>query len=370
MEPETRPASLGLMQALQETPHAFSFFQVVRLLQVYAGGARIGHQGPASEEPVRLHPAVSLAFPAADVQSLAAESRPDAPGRRFHVSTSFMGLFSSDSPLPTYYVEDLLWKETDQHAVREFLDIFHHRALSLLYRTWEKYRYQIQFQHGGADPFSHRIFSLIGLSTPLLRDCSGLPAVRLIRYAGLITQQPHSAASIAAILKDYLALPRVKIEQCVERWAPIDPAQQNRLGLKNCTLGRDCVIGSQVRDRRSKFRASLGPLDLRTFRRFLPTSREYAELINLTRFLATDRLDFDVELKLAAAEAPSAKLSSTEPERLGWTTWMRPDPGTEHSVRLRQPREQSPQNIFPWPESSPAAPGAADEVYRPVLRSA
>jgi type VI secretion system protein ImpH len=344
---------------LTEKPHAFSFFQVIQLLQRYAGGARIGSAAPASEESIRLRPAISLSFPAADVLEIIARDEADRKG--FQVTTSFLGLYSSDSPLPTFYTEDVLWKETDQRAVADFLGIFHHRALSLLYRTWEKYRYGILYRVQGEDEVSQRLFALIGMGAAALIRSAGLPQVRLLRFAGLFTQKPHSAHTLAGILKDYFALPGIDVEQCVERWVPVHPAQQNRLGAKNCTLGRDLCIGERVRDRRGKFRVRVGPVGLSEFTRFLPVSEDYAAMVNLVRLYATDRLDFDLRAGLKSAEVPPLRLSSRSPLRLGWTTCLpgaRPDLWVTH----RQPAAQSPQTLYSWP--GPEMPAAAGRENR------
>jgi type VI secretion system protein ImpH len=349
------------MQALLEKPYSFSFFQLVHLLQRFAGGVRIGSQGPASKENVRIRPAVSLAFPAADVQSVDIQKSPLDDTRRYRVTTSFMGLYSSDSPLPTYYAEDLFWREDNQEAVRDFVDIFHHRALSLLYRTWEKYRYPVQFRHKGKDELSGRIFSLAGLGSNSLIESTGLPSVRLLRYTGLITQKPHSADALTGIVRDYFSLPHVAIEQCVERWIPIDPSQQNRLGTRNCALNRDLSLGDLARDCGSKFRVVIGPLNLSDFLRFTPASRDYAALVNLVRYFATDRLDFDIKVTLKAEEAPPLRLSSETPQRLGWTSCLA-NPKRDPAVVYRQPKTQSPQTTFPWPE--PVSQGPENQENR------
>jgi type VI secretion system protein ImpH len=348
MGSETRVSNPGLMQALLHKPHSFSFFQLVQLLQRYTGGPRLGSAGPASEENLRLRPALSLVFPAADVQSVEVIEETSASRRRYRVTTSFMGLYSSDSPLPTFYAEDLIRKETNQIAVREFVDMFHHRALSLLYRTWEKYRYSIQFQRHGSDEVSRRLFSMIGLGTNPLVKSTGLPSVRLLRYAGLITHRPHSAAALSGILKDYFGLPDVKVDQCVEQWVPIDPSQQNRLGNQCCSLGRDLTVGSRVRDRSSKFRISIGPVGFNDYLRFIPVSKDYAAMVNLIRFYQTDRLDFDIKVRLRSEESPPLCLSSANPQRLGWTSCL-PHPSRDPAVTHRQPKSQSPQTAFPWP---------------------
>jgi type VI secretion system protein ImpH len=355
MGSEIRISNPGLMQALLEKPFSFSFFQAVQLLQRFTAGARLGSASPASEETLRLRPTVSLSFPAADLQKIELEKTAGAAKPRFRITTSFMGLYSCDSPLPTFYAEDLFWKEDNQEAVRAFVDIFHHRAISLFYRTWEKYRYPIQFRHGGKDEFSRRIFSLSGLGADPLIESTGLPSVRLLRYAGLITQKPHSAAALAGLLKDYFSLSHVEITQCVERLVQIEPLQQNRLGKANCTLGRNLNIGEHARDCSSKFRVSIGPLSLDEFIRFIPVSQDYAAAVNLIRYYVTDRLDFDIKVKLRAEETPSLCLSSKSPQRLGWTSCLphpRQDPSTVH----RQPKIQSPQIAFPWPGSASRKP--------------
>lgn len=361
MGSETRPSNPGLMKALQDKPHAFSFFQAVQLLQRYVGGARVGGQSRASEESLRFRPDVSLTFPSADLLAVELLKPTESAPQRYSLTTSFLGLYSSDSPLPTFYTEELFWKENDQKAVRDFVDIFHHRALSLFYRAWEKYRYSIQFRHGGADEFSRRIYSFVGLGTDSLISSTGLPSVRLLRYAGLVTRKPHSAFALSGMLKDYFGLPGFKVTQCVERRVRIDPSQQNRLGRKNSALGRDLSLGATARDLTGKFRVTAGPLHLRDFLRFLPVSEDYAAMINLIRFYATDRLDFDIEVKLRADETPPLRLSSASPLRLGWTSCL-PKPLRDPSVLHRQPVTQTPQVTFPWP--GPVMPEPAGQQNR------
>ncbi len=353
MATEARTSNLGLMQQLLEKPYEFSFFQAVQLLQRYTAGVPLGREGPPDQETIRIRPATSMTFPSSDVEAI--ERQSDRSGaEKFRITTSFLGLHSSDSPLPTFYTEDLLWKENDQAAVRDFLDIFHHRAFSLLFRTWEKYRYDVQFRHRGSDPFSQRVYSLVGLGTVGLAESAGIPAVRLLRYAGLITQRPHSAASIAGVLRDYLGLPHLDIEQCMERWVRIEEPQQNRLGGRNCTLGSDLIAGGRVRDRRGKFRIRTGPVPLAVFERLTPVGEDYAALINLTRLLVGDRLDFDIEVKVEPGDVPPLRLTSSSPLRLGWTSWLPGTPGNT-AVVFRQPHTQMPQTQFPWPESAGAA---------------
>ena len=93
---------------------------------------------------------------------------------------------------------------------------------------------------------------------------------------------------------------------------------------------------------------AIGPLSLKDFLRFTPPEQDYAAMINLIRYFATDRLDFDIQVRLRAKEVPPLCLSSSNPQRLGWTSCLpraRRDPEVVH----RQPKTQIPQITFPWP---------------------
>jgi type VI secretion system protein ImpH len=163
------------------------------------------------------------------------------------------------------------------------------------------------------------------------------------------------------MLRDFFSLSAIELEQCVERWVWIDPAQQNRLGAANCFLGHDLNLGARVRDRCGKFRVQMGPLKFGDFQRFLPISEDYAAMVNLVRLYAPDRLDFDIQVKLEAREAPPLQLSSRSPKRLGWTSFL---PGVKQNpaVVCRQPSVQSAQVKYSWP--GPAVVSAAGQENR------
>ena len=84
-------------------------------------------------------------------------------------------------------------------------------------------------------------------------------------------------------------------------------------------------------------------------------SGEYASMVNLVRFFLTDRLDFDIKVKLRAEETPPLRLSSGSPARLGWTSCLR-NPRKDPEVVHRPPKTQSPKPVFPWPGPSTVRP--------------
>jgi type VI secretion system protein ImpH len=301
----------------------FSFFQVVRLLERhYAPQASVGHQGPARGELLRFRPDTSMGFPASDVVAVEAIPKSDDRPARFQITTTFLGLYGSSSPLPSFYSEEMLRREEDD-PVRAFIDLFHHRMISLFYRCWEKYRYHIQFEGGGEDAFSRRMFGFIGLGTAGLTDRVDLPAARLIRYAGLLTQRPRSAASLESMVGDFFDGVPVRVVQCIAQWIKIPPDQQIRLGRMNNLLGMNASLGEKVMSRNSRFRVVLGPMGYGLFLGFLPDGESFRMLNALVNLFLNDPLDFDIELQTHGDEIPPFQLKSQGEARLGWSTWLK-----------------------------------------------
>jgi type VI secretion system protein ImpH len=309
----------AVIDRLLAEPHRFSFFQAVRLLQqacpdaVDQGGA-----GPPSAEAVRLAVNTSLAFPAGDVERV--ESIDDSSGPPYRLTANFLGLHGSTSPLPSFYAEDVLYDQDAEGTLAAFLDMFHHRLLSLFYRCWLRFRHHFLFKPGGADEFSQAMFALTGLGDRRLVAAAGFPAARYLRFAGLITQKPHGAASLRGLLAEFFDGIPVQVRQAIGRRMRVEPDQRARLGTPTCCLGETFVIGDCIHDRLSKFRVVIGPLDFAAYAKFLPGGEWNTALKNLVRLFCVDRLDFDIELILQAEETPSLSLDLSGSAQLGWTT--------------------------------------------------
>jgi type VI secretion system protein ImpH len=339
MAGENGPTDSFVKEDLTTKVQGMSFFQLVQLLERYHHpAARVGGCGPAAGEMIRFRAESSLGFPAADVSGL--ESISESPDR-FRITTTFFGLYGTTSPLPAFYSEQILWREQEgNQAARDFLDVFHHRLLSLLYRSWLKYRYHFQFQPGGTDEYSQRLFALVGFGTQGLPQTHDACSARLLRYAGLLTQQPRSASALEGLLSDYFGSIPVSVEQCTGRWTPIKPQQRSQLSLFNSRLGQDCLIGERVYGRSGSFRVSVGPLAYEQFRGFFPGQDNFRTLQVLVRLFVGNGLAFDVELVLYGTEVPTMRLTSDEDQgRLGWSTWLPTHDAKRQSMKVVFPME-------------------------------
>ena len=161
------------------------------------------------------------------------------------------------------------------------------------------------------------------MGTPGLRGRMAVNDQALLLYAGIVAQKPHSAGSIAAVLRDYFRAP-AEIVQFLGQWFPLEPENVTRLGAANSELGRTVVAGGSVFVSQSKFRVRLGPLDLGRFVSFLPVGPAFRPLTDLVRYLAGLEFDYDVQLVLRKEDVPPCSLDSKSPlpPMLGWTTWI------------------------------------------------
>jgi type VI secretion system protein ImpH len=328
MGPQSRESDSSLnLEALPERlrahPGDFSFFQAVRLLQRLAQVEHpIGSFDQPSREAVRIGVRPSLSFPPTEIQSLQ-----DNPGGPLKMTVSFFGLTGPLGVLPTRYSELLIERMyAHDHTLKDFLDIFNHRMISLLYRAWEKYRFPVAYERSGADRFTGYMLSLIGLGTPGLQDHQAVPDQALIGYQGLLAQYPRSASAFRQMLSDYFEIP-VEVQPFAGSWRPLDPSFRTCLSegySRSEQLGVGIVLGDEVWDQQSVVRIRLGPLTLSQYKDFLPGGSAHEPLKALSHFFCGDDLDVEAQLILKREEAPRFSLGAegSPPVQLGWICWM------------------------------------------------
>ena len=331
MAAESRRTDPSLEQVLFQEGYRFEFFQAVRILErLYRARLPVGRDSIPSREVVRFHSLLSLAFPASAIHDVASSDNGEKPPEMI---VAFMGLFGLTGVLPRHYTELLLERvRYRDFALRDFLDIFNHRMISLFYRAWEKYRFPVAYERsrlsGGKDydAFSLSLFHLVGMGTEGLRDRLESGDGAFLYYSGLAAQQPRSASALEVMLGDYFGVP-VTVNQFLGAWLRLDDENRTRLGANgaNNLLGTTAIVGSKWWDQQSAFRVVLGPLSFKQFREFLPSEKGFRSLVELTRFFSGLTLDFDVQLVLKAAEVPSCRLTRPGPAavRLGWSSWLK-----------------------------------------------
>lgn len=354
-------------QRLFDRAHEFDFFQAVYLLErLYPGRRPVGREGSPDAESMRFRAHQSLDFPASSIYELQREEdEEDEEGEEgtARMTVSFMGLTGPSGVLPRHYTERLIHVEhgkkgPEKYALRDWLDLFNHRFISLFFRAWEKYRFWIpyarrEYANNEPDTFTNCLFSLIGQGMPSLRNrlrvsvaengdgrdrenvLARIDDLALLHYSGLLSQRPRSASNLQALLEDYFQLP-TRIKQFQGQWLCIDRINQSQLdgaGHYN-ELGVNLVVGERVWDVQNKVRICLGPLDYRQFSEFFPDHtpqpqrKAFFLLAHLVRLYLGPELDFDVQLVLKAEHVPEMQLGNGAGvgPQLGWDTWLRSQP--------------------------------------------
>jgi type VI secretion system ImpH/TssG family protein len=250
------------------------------------------------------------------------------------------GLAGVLGPLPPP-VTELVMERTfrKDRALRDFLDIFNHRLVSIFYRARKKYRPALDREAPHNGRVARVLFAFLGLGTPHLQRRMGVNDHALLAYAGLCISRWRPTSGLIRMLEDYFAT-KVRVSEFHGRWHTLEPDDRTHIGTsrlgQNQVLGHGAVLGSRVWDQAAAFEIGLGPLSLERFRAFLPIGDSFAPLVALVRFYVREELGFTVRLTLTAAEVPELRLRKSGGALLGWTSWLktRPFAGDDSQVRL------------------------------------
>jgi type VI secretion system protein ImpH len=301
------------------------------------GSVPPGENGPAAAEPVRFRPHASLGFAARDVETLEwVDFRGDVvddgdESARWRMTVNFHGLYGPASPMPAALTEEILWYVDDHDPVRDFLDIFHHRAISFVYRAWRKYRHHEQYEVDPYDAATRRCLALAGLPEEMHPACPFDP-LGVLRDVGLLWDVRRSVGGLEGILRDQFPGIRIRVDAAMGRVVEIPREQRSRLARHGSRLGEDATIGGQTFDLTGAFRVSLGPLSVEEYQAFFPGEARHTALVRLIRFYVSDPLECSIRLLLRGGEIPGASLEAERKLGLGKLCFLAPEDPDDHEV--------------------------------------
>ncbi len=309
MEPEASATGLGAhaCQALKQRPGEFDFFQAVRLLRMMSPNG----------DSVRFHANPALDFPPSQIETL------ELSEGSAHLTVNFLGLVGPMGALPYFYSELVNDRvRAKDPTLKAFLDIFHHRLISLFYEAWEKHRFPTLWERDQPDVVSTALRAVLGIGSPGVRGRQKVSDNVLMFYAGLLALQSRPASALQQLLADYFQVPAA-IDQFSGAWYMLPQAQQCRLGSETSfeQLGMGAIVGDAVWNQQSRLRVRLGPMPLARYREFLPGGNAYSEAEALIDFFANRQFDFELQLALNREEVPEFELGEELP--LGWCSWLK-----------------------------------------------
>lgn len=346
---DPREARLAAMQrlldSLEREPWAHDFFALMRQVESLTPDMpRLGRAQRPTQEPLRLGQVAELDFAPAAIASF---SRTGATSGRLGVR--FFGMLGSHGPLPLHLTE-YIRERRHQHAdptLERFLDIFHHRMLSLFYRAWAQAQPPVQLDRPADDRYAAWLGATFGLG-PGTNQRDSIPDAAKRFFAGHLGNRSRHPEALVKVLQQYFGIPAA-LQSHVAHWMPVHVEDRSRLGFAanraerrgqgfglGAQLGRSANAGSKVYDRQFKFRVALGPMSLQAYQSFLPGGRAWTELRDWIKLLSGGDMLWDVQLGLREAEVPAPRLGRHI--RLGLTAWIGGKPSPASAANSSAPR--------------------------------
>jgi type VI secretion system protein ImpH len=315
-----------LLAIFENEPYSVQFFQAVHALeQIFPEREPVGEYGEPSREVVRFNTNPTLNFPASEVHAYNPPNTANQGGPP-RLTVNMFGTAGVLGPLPNVYTSFLMERlRARDHTLHDFLDLFHHRLISLFYLAWEKYRIAVTYRKPEKDKFTHYLMDLAGIGTKGLQKRQAIHDHSLIYYAGLLGLQSRPAVALEQMLRDHFGV-KVEVKQLVGGWYELDEAALCRLDDRESAarqLGEGAVAGDAIWDHQARVRIRVGPLTLPMYRRFLPGGSACEELRALVKFFSGGQFDFELQLVLARDEVPEYEIGAEGDDALplGLCSW-------------------------------------------------
>jgi type VI secretion system protein ImpH len=345
MRRDRDPLALGLQELLvrlRREPWKFGFTTLMRRLgAVHSNQPRIGLASRPQQEHFRLGQTAALTFAPREIAEVALPfdegessgvgaqrarkgNNPTVPTVRLYG----LGMLGPNGPLPLHYTEWVRDRAENYNdgTLGDFLDIFHHRYLTHMYRAWAQSQSAAGLDRPDDETFSRYVARLTG-HDPLEIRKSVLPSHARMAASTHLTREARNPDGLAGTLARYFAVP-VQLQEFVMHWIRIDEDDQTRLGKPHTSsvMGMGAIAGEVVADRQNKFRLVLGPLSLEQYLRFTPQGKDLPLLVEWVRGFIGYEFVWEVELRVRNDSTPPARLE--DKERLGWSTWLGDSKGT------------------------------------------
>lgn len=335
MDRASRPSGRDLVDELRAKAPRYRFFQAVRVLALCQ---RRNAGNTVLPSNLRFNTPATLSFPASEISTVEPRNTAGQDAPAFAMQVNFLGLTGPSGILPTHYTEMLIdrrqyHRDITAHA---FFDLFSHRAISLFYAAWRKYRFYLPFEQGERDGFTRNLMDLAGvglahLQQRLQEETPDVSPLFFAYYSGLLSQKPVSASALSALVEGYFKVPAA-LEQFVGQWLTLPQESRSYLGQQANQLGVSACAGERGWDQQTKIRLRLGPLAHARFSEFMPGKPAARALAEILKFCIGHDLACEVRLTLKKNEIPLPLMQASQAGlRLGQNIWLRSRPLKKHA---------------------------------------
>jgi len=272
---------------------------------------RLGQAKHPRDENCRLGQVPFLHFPPTDIADVIEGSG----GIDAVIMVYFFGLLGVNGPMPlefTHFVFNRSYNQYD-HTWRRFLDIIHHRMLTLFYRAQAVNEQAISFDRSEDDPVRDLVSAMAGRPP----GDTGRRETLFLKNALHFGFQVKTRSGLEDILQRLFTGVKLEVEDFVTAVYDIPQESLALLGRRNASvLGVNLQIGRTYYSATGKFEIRIGPEDFSHCRDFLPGARGFCLLNSAVRLYLDRPLDYDIRLMVNTPSIPEAALG-TATARLG-----------------------------------------------------
>lgn len=338
---------IAMIRQLFKKPHAFGFFQLVRLLEHWYRRRTPGASPDGPIQKVVFRNTLSLSFAPSEVermqvldadgvplrseQAVAAALGHDREERidRIEVTPAFFGLLGVQGALPLHFTEQIARRESLERdfAARAFLDVFSNRATALFWSAWKKYRLPFHYRTDDDKRYLPPLLALAGLADDgtcarLRSGGNAFPVEAMAHHAAAARHWPMSSVYLQHTLSEFFGVP-VQVKPLVGGWYGVPQAHLSRWTQSsgmNMALGSTAFVGERVWQCDIGVQLLIGPLSKGDYEAFLPGFERAVALRRLVTMLSGATAEYEVSPVLRRAEINPAQLGANG--RLGWDAFL------------------------------------------------
>lgn len=322
-------ALADMLRDAQSRPWAHGFVPLLRKLAATEPTMpRVGAAQRPQQENFRLGQQASLAFAPRELARVEVQlDRRQRP--RAHIKLFGLGALGPNGALPIHFTE-LVRERVEakrDNTLADFLDLFHHRAFTHLYRAWAQSQSAAGLDRADEETFSPYIARLAGDEPSEVQQTALAPHARWASSAHRV-RAARNPEGLVSTLARFFGVP-VDLREYMLQWMPIELQDQCILGLPRLSsvLGEGAMLGEVVPDRQSRFRLVVGPLDMDGYLRLTPqgsaSGKDLPALRDIVRSFVGFEYVWEVELLIRSEAAPQTRLGDST--QLGWSSWMASD---------------------------------------------
>jgi type VI secretion system protein ImpH len=237
---------------------------------------------------------------------------------KYNILLNNLSLAGMYGALPDAYGEAIADRRNQD--MRDFLDIFHHRLMGLLYRFYRKNRIFLGSTDVKNNIVGKILHNLSGMS--LFKKNFQFQETGIFPLFNLFWRNNSSISGVRELISGYFHV-KTKVIPFLGGWIYPDKSALSYLHKSYHALGKSLFIGHKTWDDTYGFTICIGPLDFEKYLTFIPPIQQnFPVLRQLLSYYTDNSYRIRLALHLKSDTVPALTLGKQS--YLNFTTWLSP----------------------------------------------